>query len=225
MRASAYGMSGQATTLDALGTLLRLEPPAPRLRLQLQRIGIEIDEQAAARAMRAEIAYYRANLHRGRDAESLEALRDDCARVARDALEVPAPLEQVRTALLAAIEFTPFDDAVPALERLRAQGHKLAVVSNWDVSLHEVLERTGLREHVDAVVSSVEVGSAKPDAAPFETALARLGVDTAVHVGDSAEEDVAGARAAGLTPVLIDRDGTAAAPDGVRVIGSLHDLP
>ena len=223
-------MGGQATpraiTLDALGTLLRLEPPAPRLRARLREsVGLDVGDEAAAAAMRAEIGFYRANLHRGRDASSLAALRDDCARVVRESLAIDAPLDAVREALLAAIEFAPFDDVVPALERLRADGARLAVVSNWDVSLHEVLERTALRRRVDAVVSSVEVGAAKPDPAPFRAALAHLGVDDALHVGDSVQEDVAGAIAAGLTPVLVDRDDSAAAPGGVRVIGSLQDLP
>ena len=87
-----------------------------------------------------------------------------------------------------------------ALARLRAGGARLAVVSNWDVSLHDVLERTGLRGLVDAVVISAELGAAKPDPAIFRAALERLGATAAeaMHVGDSMEADVAGARAAGL---------------------------
>jgi putative hydrolase of the HAD superfamily len=115
---------------------------------------------------------------------------------------------------------------VPAvLERLRAGGARLAVVSNWDVSLHDVLERTELRERVDAVVISAEVGVAKPDPAIFRTALERLGASAgdAVHVGDSVEHDIAGARAAGLEAVFVARNG-AQAPDGVRVVASLDGL-
>jgi putative hydrolase of the HAD superfamily len=217
----------QAVLLDALGTLLRLEPPAPRLRASLrERLGVDVGDEAAARAMRAEIGFYRANLHRGRDGASLAALRDACAAVVRGELGLDAPLADVRDALLAAVRFTPFEDVEPALARLRASGARLAIVSNWDVSLHEVLGRTGLRGHVDVVVSSVEVGFAKPHPAPFEAALAQLGVPAhaALHVGDSPEEDVAGALAAGVTPALLDRAGGARAPEGVRVIRSLGDL-
>jgi putative hydrolase of the HAD superfamily len=225
-------MTAEATTravlLDALGTLVRLEPPAPRLRASLRdRLGVDVGEQAAAQAMRAEIGFYRANLHRGRDGASLMALRDACAEVVRGELGLDAPLRDVRDALLAAIEFTPFEDVVPALTRLRAGDIRLAVVSNWDASLHEMLDRTGLRAHVDVVVSSVEVGFAKPHPGPFQAALAHLGLAPrdAIHVGDSVEEDVAGAVAAGVTPVLVDRDGSAAAPQDVRLIRSLSDLP
>jgi HAD superfamily hydrolase (TIGR01509 family) len=76
-------------------------------------------------------------------------------------------------------------------------------------------------------VSSVEVGFAKPHPGPFQAALAHLGLAPrdAIHVGDSAQEDVAGAQAAGVTPVLVDREGSAVAPQGVRLIHSLTDLP
>ena len=112
------------------------------------------------------------------------------------------------------------------LERLRAGGARLAVVSNWDVSLHDVLERTApARRCVDAVVISAELGVAKPDPAIFRAALERLGASAAeaIHVGDSVEADVAGARAAGLEAVLVARNG-AQAPAGVRVVASLDGL-
>jgi putative hydrolase of the HAD superfamily len=75
------GLRGRrAVLLDAMGTLLRLEDPAPRLRSALaERLGIDVGAAAATAAIRAEIAYYRAHLHRGRDAESLAALRARCA--------------------------------------------------------------------------------------------------------------------------------------------------
>ena len=60
---------GRAVLLDAMGTLLRLEDPAPRLRAALAaRLGVDVGAEAAAAAIRAEIAYYRAHLHLGRDA-------------------------------------------------------------------------------------------------------------------------------------------------------------
>jgi HAD superfamily hydrolase (TIGR01509 family) len=67
----------------------------------------------------------------------------------------------------------------------------------------------GLRELVDEVVVSAVVGAAKPDRAIFEAALAAAGCEApeAVHVGDSAEADVGGARAAGIRPLLLAREG------------------
>ncbi len=219
----------RAVTLDALGTLLELEPPAPRLRAVLrEHHGIELGARDAERAIAAEIAFYRAHLAEGTDAAALACLRRRCAEVLRDALPgLGLDLDALTAVLLAAIHFTPFPDAAPALRELRARGLALVAVSNWDVSLHEQLAATGLAELLDGAVSSAEVGAAKPDPAIFERALALAGVpaESAVHVGDEPAADVAGALAAGLEPVLIDREGTLEAPEGVRRIASLAELP
>ena len=226
-------MSGaQAVLLDALGTLLELEPPAPALRAELAaRFGLRVDDTAAERAMAAEMAYYRAHHQEGRDRESLVGLRERCAEVLRGELgEALAGLgaAEVREALLASLRFRAFTDAPPALERLRAAGRRLVVVSNWDCSLPDVLGRTGLRPLVDGVVTSAQLGAAKPSPAIFARALALAGAPAAaaVHVGDSLREDVAGARACGIAAVLLSRRRTAApaAPPGVTVIHSLAQL-
>jgi putative hydrolase of the HAD superfamily len=77
------------------------------------------------------------------------------------------------------------------------------------------------------VLTSAEEGVAKPAPALFLRALARLGdPDPAavVHCGDDLRADVEGARAAGLQAVLVDREGGAGAPAGVRVVRSLAGL-
>ncbi len=216
-------------TIDALGTLLELLPPAPRLRAGLrERFGLEVSEAQAAQAMRAEIGYYRANLHLGRDQAGLAALRRRCAEVLRETLAAPQlDLDALTEVLLAAIRFEPFPDAVPALRDLRAAGLRLVAASNWDVSLHEQLERTGLRPWLDGAVSSAEAGAAKPAPAILVRALAIAGAEPgdAWHVGDDVEADVGAARAAGMRAVLIDREGEADVPAGVLRIASLAELP
>jgi len=198
--------------LDAMGTLLRLEDPAPRLRAALaERLGIDVGAEAAAAAIRAEIAFYRAHIHLGRDADSLAALRARCAEELRPALPpaaAGAPGPELTAALLDALAFSAHPDAAPALRALRAAGCALVVVSNWDVSLHERLEETGLAALVDGAVASAEAGVAKPQRAIFGRALALAGVRAADawHAGDSVREDVEGARAAGIRAVLIARN-------------------
>jgi putative hydrolase of the HAD superfamily len=211
--------------LDALGTLVALDTPWPRLMRELAARGVVVGEEQARTAMLAEMAYYRAHHDEARDWAGLKDLRRRCAGVVQETLQTPLPLPDVEEALLAAIRFDAYPEVPAVLEALRAGGARLAVVSNWDVSLHDVLERTGVRPLVDAVVISAELGAAKPDPAIFRAALGRLsaGADGALHVGDSVEHDVAGARAAGLEAVLVVRDG-AAAPDGVRAIASLEGL-
>lgn len=198
--------------LDALGTLVELEPPAPRLVAELAgRWQVELPLAAAEAAFAAEIRYYKAHQLEGRDEASLAALRRRCAGVLHGAL--PAPVrervgaEELLPALLASIRFRAYPDVPAWLAVLRAAGLKLAVVSNWDVSLGEVLERVGIAELVDCVVSSAAVGAAKPDPAPFERALECLGLrpEEAIHLGDSPDLDLPGAAAAGIEAVLISR--------------------
>jgi len=223
------GVKPRAVLLDALGTLLSLEPPAPRLRAGLRSaFGIDVGEEAAARVVRAEIAYYRAHLHQAGDTAGLADLRTRCAAVVREGLELDLPVADVEPVLLDSLHFEAFPDADPALRDLRQAGMALVVVSNWDVSLHDVLARTGLRPLVDAAVSSAEAGSAKPDRAIFARALAlaRAQAAEAWHVGDSIDADVEGARRAGIVPVLIDRDSILEHPGvaEVRRITSLAEL-
>jgi len=219
------GRPPRAVLLDAMGTLVRLEPPVPRLQAALAARGIAVTVPDAARAMRAEIAHYRAHHGAAGTREGLEELRRACAEVVRGELGRPgAEAAAVHAALLEALAFSPYPEVPGALRGLRELGCRLVVVSNWDVSLHDVLRDTGLDSLVDGVVASAEVGAAKPDPAVFRAALALAGArpEEALHAGDDLEADVAGARAAGVRAVLVARDGPApAGVDAVRDLGGL----
>jgi putative hydrolase of the HAD superfamily len=192
----------RAVLLDALGTLVELEPPWEPL---ARGLGTAPDERLR-QAVRAEMAYYREHSHEGRDAASLTELRQRCAAVlSREAgRDVPVGT------MMAAIRFRAFPDAAPALAGLRELGLRLVCVSNWDVSLSGVLESCGLGDALDRVVTSAEAGARKPDPAIFAVALELAGCDAeeAVHVGDTPEDDLAGAAAAGIRALLIARDGS-----------------
>lgn len=204
--------SKKGVLLDAFGTLVELEPPAPFLVEELsRRWGVGISVAAAEAAFAAEIGYYKAHHLEGRDEASLADLRRRCAGALREALPAAArervdPGELVPV-LLVSLRFRAYPDVRAWLEVLRAAGLKLAVVSNWDVSLGEVLERVGIADLLDCVVSSAAVGAAKPEPAVFERALECLGLrpDEAVHLGDSPDLDLPGAAAAGVEAVLISR--------------------
>jgi putative hydrolase of the HAD superfamily len=193
----------RAVLLDALGTLVELEPPWVHL---AEALGMDPDDRLVE-AVRAEMGYYREHSHEGRDAESLAALRARCATVLSAELGREVPVET----MMAAIRFRAFEDAAPALGELRALGLKLVCVSNWDVSLPDVLTRCGLAGTLDGVVTSARAGARKPDPAIFLPALREAGcsAEEAVYVGDTPEEDVQGGRAAGIRTLLIDRDGGA----------------
>lgn len=220
----------RAVTIDALGTLVHMQPPGPHLREELRaRAGVEVSEEQATAGFAAEIRYYLAHHLEGGNAESLERLRDRCAEVMRDALGIEGvELRVVREAMLAALHFEAFPDAAPALEQLRSRDVRLVAASNWDSSLPQVLERTGLAGLLDGVVSSAAAGAAKPDPRLFEAALelAQVAPDQALHIGDRPENDIDGARAVGMHVALIARDGDPPAlPDGVPVITTLAELP
>lgn len=93
-----------------------------------------------------------------------------------------------------------------SLQRLRAAGFELAVVSNSEGTIEEMLTEVGLRPLFDAVIDSTVVGFTKPDARIFGVALERLAVAAAdaLMVGDSPSADVDGAHAAGMRAVLLD---------------------
>jgi putative hydrolase of the HAD superfamily len=226
---------GRVVTLDALGTLVALQPPAPLLVGELRARGVDVTEGQAAAAITAEIAYYRAHHDSAGDAGSLALLRARCAEVLREDLLLAGagpgaaalPARDLQEALLASLRFEPYPEVPAALRALREAGHRLVVVSNWDVSLHEMLRTTGLEALVDGAISSAEAGAAKPRTEIFTRALelAGAGAEGALHVGDSVEYDVAGALAAGLRPVLVVRAGRPPpVPAGVSVIASLRRL-
>jgi putative hydrolase of the HAD superfamily len=228
--AAEQGSPPAALFLDALGTLVRLEEPSELLvTLLRERHAIDVSLADARRAMLAEMSYYRRACTFAPDARTLAELRLACAGIVRGELSLSLSAisdRQLVATLLDALRFEPYSDVRAALRRWRADGLTLIVVSNWDLSLHDVLRATGLRELLDGVVCSCEVGRAKPHPAVFDAALELVGLppERVVHIGDGLEEDVAGARAAGIEPILLRRgEHTLEAPAGVRVIASLRE--
>lgn len=200
----------RAVLLDALGTLVELPAPWPALVEELGARGAAVSEAQARTALVEEMAYYRAHHDEATGPQELGDLRDRCTEVLRAALPAHArDVPDLRGALLGALRFRPYPEAPGVLAELGDMGIARVVVSNWDVSLREVLDRTGLTAMLDGIVISAEVGAAKPDPAIFAVALEVAGAraDEAVHVGDTVEADVAGARAAGLRAVYLDRSG------------------
>jgi HAD superfamily hydrolase (TIGR01549 family) len=192
----------RAVLLDALGTLVELEPPWMVLR---ERVPADVDDERLVAAARVEMDYYREHAHEGRDEVSLAELRRRCADVLSRELGATVTAEE----LVEAVKLSAYGDAEPALGRLRERGLRLVVVSNWDYSLPRVLDRCGLAHLLDATITSAGAGARKPDPAIFSAALDAAGCDAseALHVGDTPEEDLEGAREAGIGALLLDRDG------------------
>lgn len=129
-------------------------------------------------------------------------------------LGVRFPTDALLLRLLEAVhEYHAYDsmypETLPVLEELRSRGLLLAVVANWEPSLHRLVREFELDEYFRLIVSSAEVGLSKPDPYIFHQALKQMNVppEAALHVGPSLQEDVAGALRAGIRPVWLNRTG------------------
>jgi putative hydrolase of the HAD superfamily len=100
------------------------------------------------------------------------------------------------------------DGAVEALRLLREAGLRIVLVSNTNGTIERLFRRVGLLPFLDTIIDSHIEGVEKPDPRLFRIALKRSGSDphTTIHCGDLYEIDVVGARAAGLSAVLVDSD-------------------
>lgn len=124
-----------------------------------------------------------------------------------------------------------FPESEEVLEALKEKGYILCLVSNWDTRLVKLCQGLGLDRFMDYYVISAVFGIAKPDPRIFQEALrlSGVGAEEAVHVGDSLEDDIHGARRAGIKAIWLDRSGRHATmdknpEDHVTVIRDLREL-
>ena len=120
-----------------------------------------------------------------------------------------------------------FPETLDVLKQLKSLGLKLGVISNFDSRVYSVLESLGIRDFFDAITLSSETGYCKPDRQIFEAAIQALGVPAPeiLLIGDSLHDDVEAGIRAGLSAVLIDRNGRHASNTRVRQIQSLNEVP
>ncbi len=156
-----------------------------------------------------------------------------------DALAVPEPQrpeasERLRALFAgsAALWSRPTAGVREALTALAESGLRLGVVSNAEGTVAARLAElaicqvgAGAGVPVEVVIDSHVVGVEKPDPAIFGFALRamELGPARCLYLGDSVRIDVAGARAAGLTPVLVTPEPAARSGD-FRRIRSIAEL-
>ena len=183
-----------AVTLDAHGTLVQLRDPVPALLGALAERGVERSPESVAAGFRAEAAHYAPRASEGHDEESLARLQRECAGVFLDAVESKLDVEEFAPAYVRALQFEVLPGVVESLERLQALGLVLAVVANWDLSVHRLLGEAGVGHYFSTVVHSAW----KPAPDGILRALRELEVEPsrALHIGDD-EADERAARAAG----------------------------
>jgi HAD superfamily hydrolase (TIGR01509 family) len=215
----------QAVLFDYSGTLFRLEEDESWFE------GIKVDERqidghVQAELMRRLTAPVGQHVEMTPDAYHAWVNRDLAPHLHREAyLHVLREsgladhhAEALYDRVIDTSSWTPYPDTAEVLEGLHRKGIKTAVVSNIAFDVRPAFLTIGAADYVDEFVLSFEVGAVKPDAAIFETALARLGIEAknAVMVGDSDEAD-GGARAIGCGFVLVDPLPTAERRDGLRM--------
>ncbi len=111
------------------------------------------------------------------------------------------------------------EGAIDTLKWFLDRGYQLGVISNAEGQIERLIKHAGIEDCFQIILDSHEVGYHKPDERIFKKALKKLKVNAneAVHVGDLIEADVIGARAAGIEPILIDRDNSHADIDCLKV--------
>jgi len=118
--------------------------------------------------------------------------------------------------------FELYEDALPALEAMRARGLKIGLLSNSSRDLVEFVSHHGLP--ADAVLTSHAHGKTKPHDSIFRAILGLLRVEAAdtAMIGDTLDEDIEGARAVGMAAVLLDRDDRYPGhPERIRDLGGI----
>ncbi len=100
-----------------------------------------------------------------------------------------------------------YPDVLPTLTALKEQEYKLAVVSNWDSTLSEILKNLHIAPFFDTIIPSLPLGVEKPNPEIFWKVLQQMETspEEALHIGDSWEDDVMGAKMAGMSYLYLDR--------------------
>ncbi|HEY49023.1 MAG TPA: HAD-IA family hydrolase [Dehalococcoidia bacterium] len=208
----------KAVFFDFYSTLTSFDPPREELQASACReFGISVDPLALPRGywiaddfMSRENARFPIQKRPKKDEQEFWAdyeavlLKEAGVEISRElALRIFTRVRQLDRSLVL------FDDVLPTLEMVKARGIVLGLVSNLSRRLDSYCDELGLTLYIDFTLTSSEVDAEKPHTPIFLTALERAGVSAteAIHVGDQYYADVIGARAAGIKPLLLDRDG------------------
>lgn len=197
----------RAVLVDAVGTVMHLREPVGVTYARLAGTG---DAEALQRAFAAALRSRPPMVFPGLAEDARRAAERDWWRELVDAVfaaagaALPAGgFDRLWAHYAGGAAWEPAPGAAELLRAARARGLRTGMVSNFDHRLPDVLAALGLAPLLDVVVLPGDAGAAKPDPRIFALALARLGVAAAeaVYLGDDADDDIAGATAAGLQAV------------------------
>jgi putative hydrolase of the HAD superfamily len=188
-----------------------------------QRFGLELDPALYEDARRAAVAALERNPDLDHDEEVWVLFTERIIRGMGGSGDTYSCARAMTLAWERADHFELYEDALPVIAELRNRGLKLALLSNTGRDLNEFVAHH--RIDVDVFLTSRLHGKTKPHETIFRAVLERLAVEPqhAVMVGDSPEDDIAGARAVGMRAWLVDREGRF--PDTRDRLDDLRALP
>ena len=219
-------MALEAVLFDVDFTLVKPGPelgPESYVRVG-KRHGLELDASRYAEAREAAIADLERHPELAHDDEIWIRFTERIVRgMGGNSDRAHACAVELERAWERAEHFELYEDALPVMDELRRSGLKLGLVSNGARDLDEFIVHHRIR--VDAAVGSRTHGRVKPDPTIFRAVLERLGVEAAAAamIGDSPEDDVAGAQAVGIRAFLLDRENRF--PDVEDRLTTLYALP
>jgi HAD superfamily hydrolase (TIGR01549 family) len=190
-----------------------------------RRFGLELDPERYAEARAAALLDLQHHPELDHDEEVWIRFTEDIVRGMGGAGE---SCRRVAVAItdgwLESKNFELYEDVLPVLAALREAGLKIGLVSNTSRDLDAFVRHHAL--DVDAWVSSGVHGKVKPSPSIFQALLELLEVEAgaAVMVGDSPEDDVAGAQALGMRGLLLDREGKHGREDSLPTLLTLPAL-
>ncbi len=206
----------KAVFFDLYHTLLGYDPPREELQAgALRGFGIEVNPEVLRRPMIVADEYIyrehsRVSLGK-RSKEEQTAVWAQYERILLGEAGIEADDRLISGLLGKMRQFelkqVLFDDVLPALSALKTRGLMLGLISNVDQDISALLEKLGLTDWLQVVVTSQDTGFNKPRPEIFQEAVKRAGVQAgeAIYVGDQYEIDVIGANKAGMKGILIDR--------------------
>lgn len=227
----------QVIIFDVNGTLLGYEDPLgfeKRFAQACQDLGdpVTVDQvhQAFSRLIQEWARIKAQGLRRASSSEQYRWTMTRGYQLMLEALGVQGDLGQKADALyerfIVQEGFMPvFGDVEDTLRRLRGQGLRLGILSNFPPHLEQTLKQHGIHGYFDFFVVSSLVGLEKPDPAIFKLAIEKADCprEKILYVGDSPDDDIRSAQAIGLATILVDRHDRWPEADCVK-IKSLQEL-
>ncbi len=219
---------------DFFNTLAFFDPPREDVYASIAcEMGIKVDRESIASALPDADNYWRKEnfkspIRQREEEDKISAYIEYGTRILKNA-KTPVTPQQVLTVLGKAFsvgfKFISFEDAIPALKRVKAKNLKAGLISNVGQEIDSYCDELGFSPFLDFKVTSFEVGYDKPRPEIFKLALERAKVDPseAIFVGDQYEQDVVGARGVGMYPILLDRNSSSIYHD-CPVIHTLYEI-